>query len=145
MSIDIVLTQATPGSAGHAAVVVGIYEDRAMTEAAQALDQASGGRIGELIASEDISGKAGKVGVLHRLSGVDSPRVVVVGLGERRKFDAAAYAKAVRTAVRAVKDTAADSVLLTLPEVEVPGRDRRWNLAQAAQIADAEQALELQK
>ena len=138
MSIEIVLTQATPGSAEHAAVVVGIYEDRVLTAAAAALDQASGGRIKELIGSEDISGKAGKVAVLHRLPGVDSPRVLVVGLGDRRKFDAAAYVKAIRAAVRAVKETAADSVLLALAEVEVPGRDRRWNVAQAAQIADAE-------
>jgi leucyl aminopeptidase len=138
MSIEIVLTQAKPGSAEHAAVVVGIYEDRVMTAAAAAVDEASGGRIKELIGSEDISGKAGKVGVLHRLAGVDSPRVVVVGLGDRRKFDAAAYVKAVRAAVRAVKDTAATSVLLAMVDVEVPGRDRRWNLAQAAQIAGAE-------
>src|SRR5690606_28721976 len=86
----------------------------------------------------DISGKAGKVSVLHRLDGVDSPRIVVVGLGDRRKFDGFAYQKAVAAAVRAVRETPADSLLLTLVDVDVAGRDRAWNLRQAAQIAAAE-------
>ncbi len=135
MSIELVLSQTRPRSVGAEAIVVGVYEDRVLTSAAAEIDEATGGRIKALIESEDISGKAGKVAVLHRLDGLDSPRVLVVGLGERGKFDAAAYAKAMTAAIRGVRETAAKSVHLALATLDVPGRDRAWNLRQAAQIA----------
>ena len=138
MSLEFALTQTRPSAATTGAVVVGLYEDRAMTSAAADVDQASAGLVKALIDAEDISGKAGKVSVLHRLDGVDSPRVVVVGLGDRRKFDAFAFQKAVTAAIRTVRETPADSLLLTLADVEVPGRDRAWKLRQTAQIAAAE-------
>ncbi|MBX3725785.1 MAG: leucyl aminopeptidase [Xanthomonadales bacterium] len=138
MSIDFALTQARPASAAVGALVVGLFEDRVMTSAAAAVDEACGGRLKALVDAEDISGKSGKVGVLHRLDGLDSPRVLVVGLGDRRKFDAAAYRKAVAVAVRALRETPAADALLTLPEIDVPGRDRAWRIRHAVQVAAAE-------
>jgi leucyl aminopeptidase len=138
MSLEFVLSQDRPRAAETAAVVVGLYEDRIMTSAAAELDEASGGHIKRLVDSEDISGKAGKVSILHRLDGIAAPRVVIVGLGDRRKFDAFTYHKALSAALRAVRETPADSVLLAVADLEVQGRDREWALRQAAQVAAAE-------
>mgnify|MGYP001405756950 CR=1 FL=1 len=138
MSLEFVLTQVRPRAAATGAIVVGLYEDRVMTSAAADLDEASAGRIKSLIDSEDISGKAGKVSMLHRVDGIDSPRVVLIGLGERKKFDHFAYAKVVTSAMRAVRETPAESVLLALTDVDVPGRDGSWKLSRAAQLVAAE-------
>jgi leucyl aminopeptidase len=138
MSVEFALNQARPRSAQVDAVVVGLYEDRVMTSAAAELDEASGGRIKTLVDAEDISGKAGKVSMLHRLDGIDSPRVLVVGLGDRRKFDHFGFSRVVAGAIRALRDTPARSALLTLTDLDIHGRDGRWKLAQAAQIAAAE-------
>ncbi len=138
MSPEIVFTQDRPAAAQAGAVVVGVFEDRLMTSAAAAIDQASNGRIRQLIDSGDIDGKLGKTVLLHGLEGVGSPRVFVVGLGERKKFDAHAYLKVVRAAAVALRESAAESGLLTIAEQEVAGRDRHWNLAQAARIVEAE-------
>lgn len=138
MSLEFALTQVRPSTSTAAAVVVGLYEDRVMTSAAADLDEASAGRIKRLIDSEDISGKAGRVSVLHHLEGVDSPRIVLVGLGERRKFDHYAYAKILGSALRTLRETPADSALLALNDIDVPGRDSAWKVSQAARLAAAE-------
>ena len=137
MSIEFALSQARPSTASTGAVIVGLYEDRSLAAAASDLDEAAGGRIKALVDAEDISGKAGKVSVLHRLDGIAAPRVLLVGLGERRKFDGFAYRKALRTAINALRETPAVDAFLGLVDLEIDGRDRVWALQQAVQaVAD---------
>jgi leucyl aminopeptidase len=112
-------------------IVVGVFADKTLTATGQALDAASGGRIAALIERGDVSGKAGKVSMLHDLSGVTAPRVLVVGLGDAGKFGVPQYIKAVGDATRALKDGASASVLFSLSELAVSGRDQAWNIRQA--------------
>ncbi|MFB9067209.1 leucyl aminopeptidase [Pseudofulvimonas gallinarii] len=137
MSIEFALSQARPSTAAVGAVIVGLYEDRSLCPAAQELDQAAGGRIKALVDAEDISGKAGKVSLLHRLDGIASPRVLVVGLGDRGKFDGFAFQKALRAAVAAVRETPAADAFLALVDLDVKSRDRAWAVAQAVQLGAA--------
>ncbi|MCK9489064.1 MAG: leucyl aminopeptidase [Xanthomonadales bacterium] len=138
MSQEFALTSDRPATSRAGAVIVGIHEGRRLTAAAAELDQASAGRVGQLIDSEDISGKAGRVSVLHGLDGVSSPRVFIVGLGKEDKFDGQAYVAALSKALRAVRESPAESVLVSLAELKVPGRDRQWNLQQAVRAAGNE-------
>jgi leucyl aminopeptidase len=112
-------------------IVVGVFADKTLTATGRALDATSGGRIATLIERGDVSGKAGKVSMLHDLSGVTAPRVLVVGLGDAAKFGVPQYIKAVGDATRALKDGASASVLFSLSEVAIPGRDAAWNIRQA--------------
>ena len=138
MSQEFALTSDRPAASRADAILIGIHEGRRLTAAAAELDQATAGRLGKLVDSEDISGKAGRVSVLHGLEGVSSPRVFVVGLGKQDKFDGQAYAAALSKGLRAVRESPAESVLVTLVELEVPGRDRHWMLAQAVRAAGNE-------
>src|SRR3546814_7383854 len=61
----------------------------------------------------------------------DLPRVLVVGLGDKAKFAVPQYLKSVADAARALKCGAGASVLFTLSELEVAGRDNAWNIRQA--------------
>src|SRR5690606_4595545 len=132
MTLEFALNNAAPASASVDCVVVGAWSDRTLTPAARALDEASGGRLTALAARGDVDGATGKVAMLHDVTGVSAPRVLVVGLGEPGKFAVPQYLKAIADAVRALKTGPVRSALLTLSEVEVPGRDAAWTIRQAA-------------
>ncbi|MCL7715551.1 leucyl aminopeptidase [Stenotrophomonas mori] len=136
MSLQFTLNHAAPASATVDCVIVGAFSDKSLAPAAQALDSASGGRLAALVERGDIGGKPGSTTVLHDLAGVAAPRVLVVGLGEPARFGAAQYIKAVGDAARALRSGATRSALLTLPELDVKGRDAAWNIRQAVIAAD---------
>ena len=112
-------------------IVVGAYSDKTLTATGQALDAASGGRIAALIERGDVSGKTGKTALLHDLPGVTATRVLVIGLGEPAKFGVPQYIKAAGDAARALKDGAAASIVFTVSEAAVLGRDAAWAIRQA--------------
>ena len=132
MTLEFALNNAAPASATVDCVVVGAWADKTLTPAAQVLDEASGGRLAALASRGDIDGANGKVAMLHDLDGVAAPRVLVVGLGDAGKFAVPQYLKAIADAVRALKAGPVRSALLTLAELEVPGRDAAWSIRQAA-------------
>jgi len=131
MSLEFTLNHLAPATASTDCVVVGVFADRSLTPAGQALDAASGGRLLALLERGDISGKTGRTTLLHDLPGVTAPRVLVVGLGEKAKFAVPQYLKAVSDAARALKSAASTSTLFTLSELTVAGRDAAWNIRQA--------------
>jgi len=76
-------------------LVVGIFENRKLTSAAQALDKM--GAISSALKSGDISGKPGATLLLRGLTGVAAERVLLVGLGNEespadKSFSSAAQA-----------------------------------------------------
>lgn len=136
MSLEFTLNHDAPATADFDSIVVGAFADGSLSASATALDEASAGRLSALLKRGDASGKAGKISTLYDLPNVKAPRVLLVGLGEHAKFAAAAYIKAVGDVARALKGTPATSVLVTLAEVEVNGRDTAWNLRQAVVAFD---------
>ncbi len=136
MTLEFSLNSSAPAAASTDCVVVGAFADQSLTPAGQAVDQASGGRLQALLARGDVSGKTGRTALLHDLPGVAAPRVLVVGLGEPAKFAVPQYLKAVADAARALKGGPAAAALFTLSELDVPGRDRAWNIRQAVVAAD---------
>ena len=52
------------------------------------IDEKSGGAIKRLIDGGDSTGKIGSTHALFGLAGMKAPRVLLVGLGEQKKFDA---------------------------------------------------------
>ncbi len=131
MSLEFTLNSAAVASVATDCVVVGAFADGSLSPAAQAIDTASDGRIGALIARGDASGKTGRTALMHDLPGIAAPRVLVVGLGERDKFGTAQYLKAVGDAARALRTGPVASALFTLAEVPVKERDSAWNIRQA--------------
>ena len=134
MALDFALHTAPAAEAATLAsdcIVVGAFADKNLTASGQALDAASGGRIGALIARGDVSGKTGKTALLHDLPGIAAPRVLVVGLGDAAKFGVPQYIKAASDAARTLKDGAATNAAFTISEVAVNGRDAAWNIRQA--------------
>jgi leucyl aminopeptidase len=138
MSLDLALTRDAPESAATPCLVVGLFEDRVMAPSAARIDEVSGGAIRRVAEGGDANGKQGSTTLLFALPGVAAARVLVVGLGDRRTFDAAAFHRAANDAGRALKGLPIDAAVSTLTELDVPGRDAAWNLRTAALAADAQ-------
>jgi leucyl aminopeptidase len=125
-----------PEGAATPCLVIGLHEERVLTPAATRIDAKSGGAIQRLIESGDATGKPGTSTVLFGLPGIAAQRVLVVGLGDAKKFDAATYNRISADAARVLKGLPIESAYSTLNEVDVPGRDAAWKLRTAAIAAD---------
>jgi len=137
MSLQFSLSQELPATSSAPCVVVGLFED-GMSAAAQRIDDASQGALKRLVASNDLSGKIGATQLLFALPDVTAPRVLVVGLGETKKFDAARFARVNADAARALKGVPVAGALSFLSELDVPGKDAEWKLRAAVLASDAQ-------
>ena len=135
MTLEFTLNQDTPATAAADCIVVGVFADKSLSPAAQAIDSAGNGRLQALIERGDVSGRTGRTALLHDLDGVSAARVLVVGLGDKDKFAVPQYLKAVADAARALKGGVCASAVFTLSELSVPGRDAAWNIRQAVVAA----------
>ena len=69
-------------------LIVNLFDDVTTPSGATgAIDKALDGAISELIASGDLTGKTGEVGVLYPRGAIPATRVLVVGLGKRDGFN----------------------------------------------------------
>jgi len=138
MTLQFSLDSRSPETAETPCIVVGLFDDRVLSTAAQRIDTASGGAIVRLLESGDLSGKPGAAQVLFGLTGIKTTRVLVIGLGEAKKFDAARYAKVSSDAARVLKGLPIDSAVSYLSELDLPGKDLAWKLRTAALASDAQ-------
>ena len=138
MTIQFSVSQDLPETSNAPCVIVGAFDDRTLTSAAARIDEKSAGAIKRLLESGDVSGKIGSSSALFALPGISAPRVLVVGLGEPKKFDAARYARACAEAARVLKGMPSDRAVSYLTEVDVPGKDAAWKLRTAAITTDAQ-------
>ena len=129
MTLEFALNRDAPAAASTDCVVVGVFADKTLTPAAQALDTASGGRLRALIERGDIDGKTGRSVFLHDLSGIKAPRVLVVAWANRASSRCRSTSRRRRRRARAA-NRPVKSALLTLPEITVPGQTR-LNVRQA--------------
>jgi leucyl aminopeptidase len=115
------IKKANPEKQRSACVVVGVFEPRKLTEAAEAIDKAAGGYINSILNSGDMDGKAGAVRLLHNVPNTLCERVLLVGLGKEEELNEKRYRDSVRAAFRALNQTGAeDNLFLT----EIPIRNR---------------------
>ena len=138
MTLQFSLSQQSPETNTAPCIVVGVFEERMLSSAAARIDEKSGGAIKRLIESGDISGKPGTTNLLFALTNVTAPRVLVVGLGEQKKFDAMRFQRACVESARALKGLPLDNATSYLTEIDVPGKDAAWKVRSAALSADAQ-------
>ena len=136
MTLQFSLASLDPATVDSACVLVGVYEKGVLTNAAEQLDHATGGLIKRQVESGDISGKAGSTTLLFAPSGVTAQRVLVVGLGTQKSFEAARYQKVCIEAARALGRLPVTNAVSCLTEVDVPGRDSAWRVRIAALASD---------
>ena len=88
------------------AVVVGVFNDRPLSGAAEQLDRATAGLLGKLQQRQEITGKPYEVVPLHAPAGIKAPLAIVVGLGSAASYDRAVAYRAAATATKALSGKA---------------------------------------
>jgi leucyl aminopeptidase len=136
MTLQFSLASTAPETTDTACLIVGVYENGILTSAAARIDTAAEGAIKRLVESGDITGKLASTAVLFAPQGVLAKRVLVVGLGAQKSFDAHRYHKINLEAARALGKLPVDSAVSYLSEIEVPGHDVAWRVRTAALTAD---------
>lgn len=118
-------------------IIVNLFDDVTTPAGATgAVDKALDGAISELIASGDLSGKAGEVAVLYPRGAISARRVLVTGLGKRDEFDLEGIRAAAAAAIKRARQLNARDVATIVHGAGVAGHP-----AQAAAQATAEASL----
>ncbi|MFN0160300.1 MAG: leucyl aminopeptidase [Burkholderiales bacterium] len=124
----------SPEKQRSACIVVGVFEPRKLSQAAERLDAASKGYISDIVRRGDMEGKAGRTLLLHNVPGILGDRVLLVGLGREKDFRDREYREAVRAAVKTLDETGAFEGTIYLTEIAVKRRDIAWRVRHAAMI-----------
>lgn len=114
--------------------VIGVYEKGELSSAARQIDGRTKGLITKLYARGDFAGKVGDTQLLTMPAGSASPRLVLVGLGQRNSFSRKQYRKALQAAAQAIAKTGAADAIVYLALEEIPGLD---TLYRARIVAEA--------
>ena len=122
----------SPEKQRTACVVVGVFEPRKLSLAAELIDNAARGYLSDLLRRGDMEGKAGTTLLLQKIPGCESDRILLVGLGKEREFRENEYRSAIAATVRTLNDTGGFDGTLYLTELPVKKRDVAWRVRQAA-------------
>jgi leucyl aminopeptidase len=119
-------------------VIVGVYESQKLSDAAQAIDDASAGYIAKIIKRGDMDGKLETTLMLHHVPGTNCERVLLVGLGKETDFSEKHYCKAVRASVKALASSGASVATTFLADLAVKKLATRRKVAYLAEaVLDA--------
>ena len=125
----------TPEKQGGACAVVGVFESRKLTPAAEQIDNASSAYLSGILDHGDMDGKAGTSLLLHHVPSLACDRVLLIGLGKEKEFRDKEYGAAIRSAIKALEATGAADATLFLTAIPVKKRNVGWRIRQAALIA----------
>jgi len=136
MTVQFSLGSNAPETTATPVAVVGVYENGVLTSAAARIDTAAQGAIKRLVEAGDVTGKVGNVVTLLQPAGIAAARVLILGLGAQKTFDAARYQRVTLEAARAIGRLPVTEAVSWLPEIDVPGRDAAWRVRVAALATD---------
>ncbi|MDD2990422.1 MAG: leucyl aminopeptidase [Zoogloea sp.] len=132
--MEFTIKAGSPEKLKNGCVVAGVFAGGELSAAAKALDKASDGAIAAILARGDLDDKLGASLTLHALPGLATPRVLLVSLGKAGELTDKTYRDAVSAAARQLAASPADDAAFCLADVDLPGRDDAWRIAQATQI-----------
>ena len=125
----------SPEKQRSACVVVGVYESRKLTLAAELLDKAADGYISDIVRRGDMDGKSGSTLLLQNVPGTLCERVLLVGLGKEKDFREKEFTTAIRNTVKTLNETGAFDASIFLTELAVKKRNIGWRIRQATMVA----------
>ena len=131
IELEFSIKSGAPEKQRSACVVVGVFDNRKLSDPAVDIDRASDGYLSEILRGGDMDGKAGSTLLLHKVPNVLAERILLVGLGKERDFHEKGYRDAIACAVKTLRDTGSMEAAITLSEIPVKKRDTAWNIEQA--------------
>ncbi len=109
-------------------LVIGLFDGRKLDGVAETVDQATGGRLSEILKRGDLGGEVGGTLLLYDLPGIAAERVLLVGCGKRKEYNRTRYLEAVKAAAEALNRLPLTTALSTLHEPGPTGVDAYYAL-----------------
>ena len=109
-------------------LVVGVYEPRRLSSAAEQLDKLSDGYLSNLLRKGDLEGKAGQTLLLHSVPNVPADRILLVGCGKERELTERQYKQITQKSIQVLNETGTTEAVSFLTELHVKGRSAYWNV-----------------
>jgi leucyl aminopeptidase len=131
--MEFLVKSGSPEKQRSACIVVGVFEPRRLSPAAEVLDEISEGYLSSLLRRGDIEGKVGQVLFLHHVPNVLSERVLLVGCGKERELTEKQYKQIIEKTITTLNDTGALEAVCFLSELHIKGRDSYWAVRQAVE------------
>jgi leucyl aminopeptidase len=122
----------SPAAAETECLVVAVTDGGALAPSAQAVNEATGGQLDQLLDSGDVNTNLGKVSLLHGLPGLKAKRVLTVGLGKPEKLTLARFDRACLAAGKALRDYPFSECHVCVHDIDIEGTRRDRRLLQAA-------------
>ncbi len=116
-------------------LILGVFDKRKLSGPAEAIDKASFGHLGNILAKGDMDGDKGRTLMLYGVPGVDAERVLLVGCGKRKELTRAVYNQAMTAAVTLLNQTRTGEALCTLAELAPEGMDPYQAVRDLATVA----------
>ncbi len=118
-------------------IIVAVFEEGELSPSAVTLNQQSNGKISQIITRGDISGKAGQTLLLQDITGINSPRVLLVACGKKDSTTENNYICAITAMATVLNSSAVRHATSCLAEIEVQSRPLEWKLRQTAISTEA--------
>jgi leucyl aminopeptidase len=120
-----------PAKAAAGCLVLAAYDGENLAREARAVDRVAAGALRRALARGDLAAKKGSTLLLHGVAGIAAERVLLLRLGERGKYDAAAFREAVRGMATSLKSLGAKDAVLPVADLAVGGRGLPWAVRMA--------------
>ncbi|PHS25919.1 MAG: leucyl aminopeptidase [Methylophaga sp.] len=130
-------TTTAPATLETDCIVVAVFEDGELSPSASTLNKQSDDNISRIIARGDITGKAGQTLLLQDVKGITSPRVLLVGCGEKGSTSENNYISATTAMATVLNSTAIRHATSCLAEIDVQSRPLTWKVRQTAISTEA--------
>ncbi|MCL2298041.1 MAG: leucyl aminopeptidase [Proteobacteria bacterium] len=126
--MEFTIKSGNPEKQRTACVVVGVFDNRKLSLAAERIDRAAKGYISDIIRRGDMEGRLGSTLLLYNVPNTLADRVLLVGLGRERDFRDREYYKAIHSAVKYLNETGAYEAVIYLTEEKVRRREIGWRV-----------------
>ena len=103
-----------------ACVVVGVFEPRRLSSAAEKLDAATDGYLSALLRRGDLEGKLGQTLLLHNVPNTLAERVLLVGCGREREVGDSQYRNIIARAATTLNETGSMEATTYLTDFPFP-------------------------
>ena len=115
-------------------IIVGIYENQQFSPSAATINDLNQGIITHIIERGDIKGKNAETLLINYLPENNIKRILLVGLGEKKKLTAKLYRKALAASITAIKSAKLKSATCSLIDSEVINCDEQWKCRQIIEV-----------
>jgi len=133
--VDFSIKNAQPEKVRTACVVVPVFGNRKLSDAARRIDQSSSGQLSRALKNSDFDGAPGKTLMLFDVEGIGAARVLVTGAGKNGRLNTSEFHKAVQNALTTLCSAGITDATLFVSELNATGYDEQWAATKIAALA----------